>query len=229
MKITRKWAMPNSNTFSINSIAELIARHIDGVSVDPFANSNRLATITNDINPEYGCDYTLDALVFLRTIDESSVDTVLSDPPYSPRQVSECYKAMDETVNMQTTQSAFWGNLKKEVSRITKPSGKVITCGWNSGGIGKKYSFDIIEILLVPHGGWHNDTIITVQLTKNRIHFLNKNKAKGEVMIKYIGVWGGLFGAAINIPSMMQGSGMNICVFIFCCATATLSFFIARS
>ena len=41
---------------------------------------------------------------------------------------------------------------------------KVITFGWNSGGIGKKYGFEIIRILLVPHGGWHNDTICTVEV-----------------------------------------------------------------
>jgi hypothetical protein len=68
------------------------------------------------------------------------------------------------TVNMQTTQASFWGNLKKEIDRIVKVGGKVITCGWNSGGIGKTKGFEIIEILLVPHGGWHNDTIVTVEI-----------------------------------------------------------------
>lgn len=29
--------------------------------------------------------------------------------------------------------------------------------------IGIKYSFEIQEILLVPHGGWHNDTIVVVE------------------------------------------------------------------
>ena len=29
--------------------------------------------------------------------------------------------------------------------------------------IGKKYGMEIQEILLVPHGGWHNDTIVTVE------------------------------------------------------------------
>lgn len=43
-----------------------------------------------------------------------------------------------------------------------KAGGIVITCGWNSGGIGKKYGFEIEEILLVAHGGWHNDTIVVV-------------------------------------------------------------------
>jgi len=64
---------------------------------------------------------------------------------------------------MQTTQASFWGNLKKEIGRITKNAGIVITCGWNSGGVGKKYGFELDEILLVLHGGWHNDTIVTVE------------------------------------------------------------------
>lgn len=41
---------------------------------------------------------------------------------------------------------------KKKISRIVKPNGVVITCSWNSGGIGIKYGFKIQEILLVPHG-----------------------------------------------------------------------------
>jgi hypothetical protein len=167
MKITRKWHMPNGNTFSIKPIGELVRSHVFGLSIDPFANSNRIAQHTNDLDPDMGCEYQMDALDFLKMWNDGSVDTVLFDPPYSPRQVSECYKALGKTVNMQTTQASFWGDLKKEVGRIVKPSGKVITCGWNSGGIGKKHGFEIIEILMVAHGGWHNDTIVTVEQKVN--------------------------------------------------------------
>jgi len=160
--INRIWSMPNKNTFSIKPIKKLIDRYLFGKSIDPFANSNKLATITNDLDTQFDTDYHLDALEFLKLFDNESIDTILFDPPYSPRQVSECYKSLDLTVNMQTTQSSFWGNLKKEIARVTKPEGFVITCGWNSGGIGKNLGFNIVEILLVPHGGWHNDTIVTV-------------------------------------------------------------------
>lgn len=66
-------------------------------------------------------------------------------------------------VSSKTTQSTFWSNQKKEISRIVKVGGKVISFGWNSGGIGMKYGFEIERILLVAHGGWHNDTICTVE------------------------------------------------------------------
>lgn len=81
----------------------------------------------------------------------------------SPRQVSECYKNLGQTVNMETTQASYWSKQKSEIGRLVKKGGYVITCSWNSGGIGKKYGFEIVEILLVPHGGWHNDTIVVVE------------------------------------------------------------------
>lgn len=165
MEINRAWAMPSKNTFSIKPINKLIERYkVDGLSVDPFANTNRIATHCNDLDPQYETEYCMDALEFLKSFDDNSVDLVLFDPPYSPRQVSECYKKLDMTVNMQTTQSSFWGDMKKEISRITKQQGIVITFGWNSGGIGKTKGFQIKEILMVAHGGWHNDTICTVEV-----------------------------------------------------------------
>ena len=93
---------------------------------------------------------------------DSTIDTVLYDPPYSPRQVSECYRRLGRTVNMETTQSSYWSRQKEEISRVVKVGGIVITCSWNSGGIGKKYGFEIEEILLVAHGEHHNDTIVVV-------------------------------------------------------------------
>ena len=155
--------MPNKNTFDIPPIHKIIDKYIFGVSIDPFANKNRIATITNDLDPQYQCDYSMDALDFLKSFVDDSVDTVLYDPPYSPRQVSECYRKLNQTVNMETTSASYWANQKKEISRIVKKDGIVITCGWNSGGIGINNGFEIVEILLVAHGGWHNDTIVTVE------------------------------------------------------------------
>lgn len=160
--------MPNKNTFSIKPIKEMITREItEGIWIDPFANSNRLATITNDLNPEYDTDYHLDANEFLKQFEDESVDGVLYDPPYSPRQVSECYKSFGIEVTSETTRSDWWTKHKKEISRIVKPKGKVISFGWNSGGIGKTNGFEITYILLVPHGGKHNDTICTVEVKNN--------------------------------------------------------------
>lgn len=166
MKITKEWAMPDSNTFSIKPIRKFISKHLTSPSVDPFANRNRIATITNDIDPEMGCDFNMDALDFLKSIPDKSQRLILFDPPYSPRQIAEVYKKMGRSVNMETTQSSFWKKLKVEISRICTDDGVVLSFGWNSGGIGTKYGFQMIEILLVAHGGSHNDTICTAEIKK---------------------------------------------------------------
>ena len=155
--------MPNSNTFEIKPIKELIDKYTYGLIIDPFANKNKLANITNDLDEQYDTDYHMDALDFLKKFDDNSVDCVLYDMPYSVRQVSEVYRKLGHSVNMETTQASYWYKQKKEIGRIVNRGGIVISCGWNSGGIGKKYGFEILEILLVPHGGAHNDTIVTVE------------------------------------------------------------------
>jgi hypothetical protein len=167
MKMSRHWAMPNKNTFEINPVKKIINKYIeisgDVLSVDPFANKNKLAKITNDLDPIYKTDYNLDAIDFLKGLKENEYGLVFFDPPFSPRQVSECYKKLGMTVNKETTQASYWSKLKKEISRITLQGAYVISCGWNSGGIGINNNFEIIEIALIAHGGWHNDTIITVE------------------------------------------------------------------
>ena len=172
IRIERIWSMPNKNTFEIPPIKALIAEAVDlnNYWIDPFANRNKIASGTNDLNLEYDTDYHLDALDFLKLFEDSSVDGVLYDPPYSPRQVSECYNDVGYTVTWDTTKASFLGNHKREISRIVKIVVKDITVAGNSGGIGYKYGFEIERILLVPHGGWHNDTICTVEVkTHNRL------------------------------------------------------------
>ena len=66
VSIERVWAMPNKNTFDIKPINQLIKEELtDGLWIDPFANQNKLATITNDLSLEFDTDYHLDALDYM--------------------------------------------------------------------------------------------------------------------------------------------------------------------
>jgi len=165
VKYNRIWEMPNSKTFEIKCIRKLIGKYFNQkmLSIDPFANNSGLATVKNDLNPEMKTEYHIDALSFLKLFDNNSVDFVFYDPPYSLRQVSECYKSVGIEVTTETTQSSWRTKHINEISRIVKPNGIVMCFGWNSSGIGKERGFELIEILLVPHGGSHNDTIVTVE------------------------------------------------------------------
>lgn len=172
MEINRKWKMPNSKTFKIKAIRNLILKYVrpDMTILDPYANECSIKDylqdckyISNDLDTQYKTDYHLEAQDFLKLFQDNSVDLILNDPAYSPRQVSECYKKLNKTVTWKDTSSEYYTRAKKEIQRILKPNDVVITCGWNSNGIGNKYGFEKIEILLVAHGGQHNDTIVTVE------------------------------------------------------------------
>lgn len=169
MMIERAWAMPNKNTFSIHPIKQLLTEEVgNGVWLDPFANGSKWGTVTNDLNPKMDTDYHMDALDFLKMFGNNSVDGVLFDPPYSPRQIKESYEAVGlDTQGGKLTRASFWSNMKKEIARIVKVNGKVLCFGWNSQGIGKTRGFTMTRILLVAHGGHHNDTICTVEVKKD--------------------------------------------------------------
>ena len=145
MIINRIWAMPNKKTFTIKPIEELIKRYIHEGSVvlDPFP-----------------FEYKEDATEHMNKFDDESFEYGLLDPPYSPRQLKECYKGKGE----YDTKCSTWSNWKNLMAKKIKKGGKVISFGWNTGGLGMRRGFKIIEILLVPHGGQHNDTICVVEV-----------------------------------------------------------------
>lgn len=178
MKMSRKWEMPNSKTFQIKAIQEIILRYAqnDYIVLDPFANEGSIREhlrckqyINNDIDETYKTDYHLEAHEFLKQFENDSVDMVLCDPPYSPRQVSECYKQLGKTVTMMDTAFTWYTDVKKEISRVIKPGGICITCCWNTNGIGSKYDFELLEVLCVAHGGMHNDTLVTVERKRSKL------------------------------------------------------------
>jgi hypothetical protein len=167
----RTWNMPSKNTFEISSIRELLQEELNGgLIIDPFANNNSFAHVTNDLNTKFETDFHMDALEFLKMFDEESVDVVLFDPPYSPRQVKEAYESVGlDTQGGKLTRSSYWSDMKKEISRILRIGGKTISFGWNSGGMNNKNVFHINRIRLVAHGGNHNDTIVTVSVKTTQI------------------------------------------------------------
>ena len=167
IKIERIWAMPNKWTFTILPIKKLLAEEVDaGLWCDPFAGENSPAQVTNDLRPDMPTTYHLPAIDFLKSFPDQHFDGVLYDPPYSPRQVKECYdsidiKGWDGKWDGRTT---FWSETMDECARVLKPGGKLICCGWTSMGGSMSRGFSMYRILLVPHGSRKNDTIVTCEI-----------------------------------------------------------------
>jgi len=164
MDINRIWAMPNKWTFTIKPIKELLNKYVKNGKnwIDPFAGMNSPAEFTNDLNPNTNTVFHLKAIDFVKQSNDE-YEGILFDPPYSGRQVKECYNDLKVDVQRDDTNSFFYWSVKREIANNIKIGGIAISFGWNSTGFGKKLGFKIIEILLVPHGSSHNDTIVTVE------------------------------------------------------------------
>lgn len=162
MIINRTWAMPSADTFDILPIGIFVQKYLlkGIISVDPFARNKRLANYTNDLNPDTRAEYHMEAEDFLIKLnnDDVKADLVIFDPPYSTRQIKECYDGVGKKGTTKDMQ-APWSVWKKQINNLCVENSVVLSFGWNTVGMGKKYGFEIIEILLVCHGGSHNDTI----------------------------------------------------------------------
>lgn len=156
--------MPSAETFGIKPIGEFVRAYMAcaEVSVDPFARNRDWATYTNDINPATSAQSHEDAEAFCLRLakDEIAADLALFDPPYSPRQVSEHYKAAGRAVTAEDTQNGrLYKRVRDALNMIVRPGGVVLSFGWQSAGMGEARGYDLIETMLVAHGGGHNDTI----------------------------------------------------------------------
>ena len=165
MLARRTWAMPSSETFSIKPIGELVKKYLSGVSVDPFARDKRWATYTNDLNPATASEYHMDACDFLRMLVEKGVqaDVVIFDPPYSPRQIKECYDGIGKKMAQMDAFRTHWKPERDAINAMLKPDGVVVSFGWNTIGMGTKRGYVPIELLVVCHGPGHNDTLCLVE------------------------------------------------------------------
>lgn len=161
--------MPSKHTFQIKPIAALLQKYVgDGIGwIDPFAGENSPAEITNDMNPNKPAQFHLHAKDFAQQLS-GTYSGCLFDPPYSLRQVKECYDAIGVKLFADDTQR-FPQNVKEIIAPKIKNEGIVITFGWNSQGFGKNLGFEMLEVLLVPHGRSHNDTIVTVERKINSL------------------------------------------------------------
>jgi hypothetical protein len=168
MKFQRFWAMPTADTFDCEPIKGFVQKYLmhSKVSVDPFARNKRWCTYTNDINPNTAAEHHIDALSFVAWLEGQRVkaDLFILDPPYSPRQVKECYEGFGREMTLEDTwHCQFLAKVKQAALPILAPDATVLSFGWSSAGFGVERGFDILEILLVPHGSGHFDTICVAE------------------------------------------------------------------
>ena len=161
--LNRIWAMPSADTFDIPPIGDFVKRYLSGVSVDPFARNKRWATHTNDLNPETEAECHMEAREFLQQLAGKGVkaDVVIFDPPYSAQQIKEMYKGFGKThwSFHEHEDLGRWREEKRIACELLKTGGIFLHFGWHTNGAGRERGFDILEILMVAHGGVRHDTL----------------------------------------------------------------------
>lgn len=157
--------MPNKWTFAVPVINALVTKYAsDGLGwVDPFAGQSKFAEYRNDLNPEHGQPYQQEALEFLQQFQSDRVQGCIFDPPYSLTQVSRSYKGMGLVFKGKENPTGGFPKVRNAIAGLI-PCGKhCISFGWNTVGMGIGRGFEIVEILIVCHGGNRNDTLCTVE------------------------------------------------------------------
>ena len=68
-----------------------------------------------------------------------------------------------EKLEINVANMKYWASVKDEIARILKMNGRIISCGWNTNGLGKGRGFKMTKVLIVNHGGSKNDTLVTLE------------------------------------------------------------------
>ena len=100
----------------------------------------------------------MDAFDFMIKLVDAGVtaDLIILDPPYSMHQVNKSYSGFgDKRVNSLTP-------IYYMANKLLMANGVVLNFGFNSNGICLDH-YEMVEILLVAHGGHHNDTICVAE------------------------------------------------------------------
>lgn len=165
IKMSRTWAMQSADTFDCKPIGDFVRKYLCAYpqSVDPFARDKNWATYTNDLNPNTKAQYHMEAREFLKMLIEKNIhcNLVIIDPPYSQAQVSRSYKSVGREYKPfgEDNNAVLYKDVRYLANKILRVGGWALSFGWNSVGFGKNLGYELREMMVVCHGGAHNDTI----------------------------------------------------------------------
>jgi hypothetical protein len=151
--IERVFEMPSKWTFTQPKTRAWVEERLEGDVLNLFGGFTRFpGAVHNEINPDLSADIRLDACNLELWQDYGGkFDTVIMDPPFSFNQAVVTYgikKAQQIT------------HARDVILHVLRPRGRVLSCGYNSTGMGETRGFEKEGLLIVNHGGSHNDMMV---------------------------------------------------------------------
>ena len=188
MKLTFDTINLSDTPYSLKKIRSVLNRYIKKVShaegwvgLDPFARESFTNSIpnfiTNDLNPEFKCDFNLEFLDYCKTVVpelERPIDIVLFDPPYNLTLLKKHYDGIGKDLKRWQTHS-MWGEGLDIIANQMKPGGYFISLGYSSRGMGKKRGFKKIELInfecVAREGQYNLQLVVEEKIQTNLFDF----------------------------------------------------------
>lgn len=147
---------PKRYTFEQPKLKQIIEGYCKGKVLNLFAGMVRLNVdeIRVDIDDTTKPDFLTDSYDFVCNWHGSKFMTVILDPPYNVRKAREKYDGR---------YIGKFRKIKQIIPKILSPGGIIITLGYDSVGMSRSHGFEKTAIILVCHGGDHNDTICVIE------------------------------------------------------------------
>jgi hypothetical protein len=149
-------------TFEYQPARDFVEQKMEGRVLNVCAGKTKLdhdaEIIRNDLNPDREADMHVDVAEIAAHTDPQSFDSVVFDPPFDDLQAADKY----DSLRADDVLEAFG-----QFAELVRPSGRVITFGWNSWGMRSHAAFDREETVLFQRGPVKRDVIATVDRRTN--------------------------------------------------------------
>lgn len=149
---------------------------IDGFARESFVNDLE-CFITNDLNPEFNCDYNLEWKDFAEHINTRTKagfrgpDLVFFDPPYSLRQLKDHYDGIGKDLELWQTHN-MWRAGKDAMAEVMPVGSRVVSFGWTTAGFGAKRGFDKVAIYVFEQVAREDRYALLVTIEEKTQHTL---------------------------------------------------------
>ena len=145
---------------------------------DPFARQSFTTKlpncITNDLNSEFNTDFNLEFKEFAKVLQGShhTIDFLLFDPPYSLRQLKDCYDGIGKDLDLWQTQN-MWKDGKDMLATIMPVGSYAISLGWTTSGFGKSRGFEKKEVHVFEQAAREDRYSLLLTVERKVQHSLN--------------------------------------------------------